>query len=530
MENGKQFSRISNHMRTWLSWSHIYGQKASKDEIMEDINSIDIEDALSILAKFSVLESDSKAILIKTLQPFMTNNTLLENVVEPFDLTNLLYCSKWILAYGSKRSDYQGKFQKHFHIFLLVLKISDYMIDSLDNENEIQEQVLKGWLFNRSGELDRALIRQHVMFEKIARNKSLFEDNEFLDIHETFENYYGYTISDYVSVLFALHQPCVVELNLKDVFTDINWGIDRKSYFNNSKNRAISEQITKEVTCDISTLRHWARETISNPYDYELLLSKPIFKAHNKLFPFSPGILNTTIFDGLCFKLNKACADENKSFFTFFGRLFELYVSTVLQESIKDSNHISYSFIDEFSFDNEQKRSSDAYVLLGKSLLIIECKGGRLRKETKILAQQDFSEKDYVKYAIKPIEQANTAYKLILEESPVQFSKANKAFVLSVSLQAFPKVPMYNMTLESQLHPNIKGTDYIGISDLELLAYIINYHEFTVFKFIKNKKRLDEYVPYPNYYYNKYGLIKRTLFLDRMLDEATTNIRKTLFK
>jgi hypothetical protein len=165
-------------------------------------------------------------------------------------------------------------------------------------------------------------------------------------------------------------------------------------------------------------------------------------------------------------------------------------------------------------------------------LLIIECKGGRLRKETKILAQPDFSDKDYQKYAVDPIKQANNAFTQILQANPSVFGKVDNIYIMSVSLQAFPKIPKYNeilSELQPELNQNIKVIDYIGLSDLELLAFIINFHDFTVFKFISDKKTLDDYIPYANYYYDKYGLIKRAKYQHEVLAECFKGIHETLF-
>ncbi len=48
------FSKISSFMKICLSYSQIFGQKASIEEIKHDLRCINIDDALSILAQFTV--------------------------------------------------------------------------------------------------------------------------------------------------------------------------------------------------------------------------------------------------------------------------------------------------------------------------------------------------------------------------------------------------------------------------------------------------------------------------------------------
>lgn len=529
------FSHLSKYMRTWLTYSQVFGKKATKEEIIKDIQSINLPQALTILAKYSVLNQEGKRTLMTEMKPFIQDKEFLD-AAEPLDLINLLYSVKWFIAYGNqeKKSTYNNKHSDSFNVFLTILKIADYLessIDSLDDVN-VENQVLKSWLFNRPGEIDKALIRQHVMFEQLARNKENFES--YVDIHSIFEKEFGYSIKEYVSTVFALHQPTIKELNLKDVMTDIPWGIDSLAFFEKSNRKEISLKIAQELSTDISSLKDWAKESLDNPYDYEKLLTTPLFRNGNYLIPFSPGFLNSTIFDGLCFKLNTSCRKNKKDFFSFFGHLFEQYVSRVLEAAVQESPEIPYQFIDEFVFEKDgNKKSSDAYLKLGKSLLIIECKGGRLRKETKVFADQEISKKDYEKYALDPVAQANTAYKRILETTPEKFEGIEKVFIFSVSLQAFPKVPSYNQLLDQirkDLHPHIIEVDYIGLSDLELLALIISKFDFSVFDFISSKKESDEFIPYPNYFHSKYGEIRRTDFLRDALKESLTEITRTLFK
>lgn len=533
MKNSSDFSRIASYMKTWLSYKEIFGFKPSKAEIIRDIKSINLEEALTILAKLSVADEQYKNTLITALKPHIIDSEMIESV-EPFDLINLLYGVKWFIAYGDKtpKYTYDNTFDKPYNVFLTVLKITDYMVEKIDSKDEVENMVMQSWLFNRPGEIDRSLIRQYEMFQNIALNKDLFQEKDYIDIHTIFSNEYGYSIEYYVSILLSLHQQIVKSLNINEVLSTSPWGINLNTFFDKINDKSIAKEITNGLILEIDTVKSWAKETIDNPFDYEVLLSKPLFKSNDMVIPFSPGFLNSTIFDGLCFKLNSCCSKVKKDFFPFFGLLFEQYVANTLKASAKSARKVPYKYIDEFPFGKKNDKSSDAYLLLGRSLLIFECKGGRLRKETKILADPTISQKDYEKYALDPIKQANKAYKNIISTDPLKFNKVNKVYILSVSLQAFPKIPKYNKTLDEieDLHPDVKVIDYISLSELELLAYIINNHDFSLFKFILNKKRKDEYIPYQNYYYKKYGVIKRADVLENSLKQSTELMIKTLLQ
>lgn len=534
MSRTSQFSQLSNYMRVYLTYSKITGHKATTKNIIEEIKSINLDEALLILAKFTMLNDESKKFIIDQLKDGFVDKEIID-ITDAFDLSNILYAIKWYLAYGERNPFKSNKspYPKFLQVFLTLLKISDYMEDSMNKKLDPQDIVIQSSLFLRSGEMDRALIRESEMFEKLAQKKELFKPKEYLDIQECFFQNNGFTIQQYVSSLFAINQPCIKPLGWQHLINDIEWALSKDNFFKKTGIKDIANRILNDLSVDPVTLKTWALNTLDNPYDYEQLLMHPIFKYNNFLYPFSPAHMNAAIFDGLCFKLNYYHRIAGQGFFNFFGRLFEKYISTTLETAVEKAKISGYQFIPEFKYGKQNKDSSDANVKLGSTLIIVEGKGGRIRRETKVYADEKSSMEDYKKYVINPILQANKSYIDISEQAPDKFKDIKKVFILSVSVQSFPRVPKYNELLYkedfvSQLHPHIKGVDYIGLSELELFAYIINKLDIPLQKFLLNKKKLAEYIPYPNYFYNKYGEIRRTDYHDTVLKASTDRIRTSL--
>jgi hypothetical protein len=138
------------------------------------------------------------------------------------------------------------------------------------------------------------------------------------------------------------------------MYNPVPWGINSNTFFDKIKNRNTAKDITNDMIIEIESIKTWAIETLDNPFDYEIFLSKPLFKSGDMIIPFSPGFLNSTIFDGLCFKLNRCCSKAKKDFFPFFGRLFEQYVANILNAATNSSQYVPYEYIDEFVwYDNK---------------------------------------------------------------------------------------------------------------------------------------------------------------------------------
>lgn len=531
----KGLSSIRPHMKTYCSYSEIFGKKASLEEVKKDIRRVNLDDALQILSMFSSLNQSSMEFLKSKLIPFAKNQEFI-NDLEAFDVSNLLYAMKWYIAYGTRNPYYnfENDFDKPFNVFLTLLKITDYMIENIDTYEDVEDIVFKGLLFHRNTELDRSLLRQHIMFEELARDEKRFEKNEYIDIHQVFELKFGYTIAEYVAIALSLNSNCISGCSYRDIIEEANWNINPSAFFDRVSIKEKALAICHDLCVDPLTLRDWARETINNPYDLEPFLVRPLFSRGNECFLSSPGNMNAIIFDGLFFKIRSCFDKTDTSFFDFFGRLFELYVSDLLKNSTKESKISGYQFIDEFSYGGDlSKRSSDAYIKLGNSLLIVECKSGRIRKETKIEADKKIAKEDFKKYVTKPITQANKAYSEITKETPNKFMGVKKVFILSVSYQSFPHIPKFNDILHDanwrrDLNCNVKQIDYIGLIEIEILAYIIENFDITVFKFLTTKINNEEFVPYPNYFYEKFGEIKRVKSHSKLLPQIFDNMRNTL--
>ncbi|MBU0940246.1 MAG: hypothetical protein KKD36_02300 [Bacteroidetes bacterium] len=492
-------------MGTFLTYSDIFNKKANLKEVIEDIRKIELKKALTIISNYSLYNDEQKKDLVKRLQPFIENPEVLEQIEKTyiFDVLNLNYSLKMFLAYGieSPATKFDDEYGDFWNVLMTILKISDLMEDDLADDIQLQQTVQKIWLINREQSFMTTLARQQLFFEEIATGPTIF-GNAFVDIHQYFEEEYGYTIQEYISILSAVSAKIeMTKLNFEEQkLTGIS--ID---YFKTTKKQEIAQLIFSSLTSDLTVLKEQAKQSLDNIYDNEYLINKPFFKYNDYYVLFSPALINLGLFDSLCFKLQKICGKYKKDFFTFFGRLFEKYVEFILKD-VTQKTSIPYHFIPEYQYVSG-KDSSDSYIRLGKNLLIIECKGGRITKDAKISADLMVTEDNFQKYAIEPINQASVAYTDILKLDPKKFSGVKKVYILSVGLQRFPKLPMYHERLKDELllHPAVIECDYISLFDLEVIAAYIENQKKSVFKFIEDKKHYYEYYPFEHYYVKKYG-------------------------
>ncbi|MET3507047.1 hypothetical protein [Halalkalibacter oceani] len=528
------FDKAIRNMKVYITYEGLFGSKVPIEKIKRDINKINQSDALKVLSCLNWLNEDSKSQLIQIICE-QASVKMQEEFEISFDNSNILYAIKWFLAFGNNKAPSTvssvttaGNFV--VRVVMILLQISDHIHLSHENDS-IEQMYMKISLFYRDSNIDRSIIRQNLFFQKYAKNKSLFEPNEYMDINNDFYQYYGYKIDDYVNVLLAAGHSGKLKNSLKDLFNFYQQGIKLDSYFSKLRNSDLSSKILADIVVDPKLYKDKAIQTIDNAFDNEYLITSPFFKIDDRAFMFSNEIHNQSIFDGLYFKLIKCYEHDKKltnKFFTFFGRLFEIYIADTLKNSVSDSK-LSYEYIDEFYYDKDNKRSSDAYIKLGKSLLIIEAKSGKIPKQSKTKPSTETIRKDFSRLFFNPNKQAFDTFKALRERG--YFIDIKKVFILSSTYNTLSKTPtfyeeIFTNDLQSVFTSPVKFVDQIGINDLECLAYFFQSQEKSVFRSLENKKNTDPFSSYVQYYYNHYGEYRRTNYHDSTLKQAFVEMGK----
>lgn len=530
----RSFEKVSKRIKVFLTYSELFGSTVPVDKIKKEIGELSQHNALKVLSLLNSLSIESRKELLHRHKALLNPESEFIDAVDIYDNSNILFAVKWFIAFGNNK-----KICKHHNnprqfvtdIFDLLLKISDHIDNDIDS-NGIDEIYTRIALFDRDNSVDRALLRQFLIFNTYAKDPSLFNPAEFLDINVDFENYYGYSINDYISVLFTSHQRLIKSsITIDDLYKFEKLGIDLNKYFSQMKNSQKSILILNDVMKEPEMLRTEALKSVDNFYDNEYLLSNPILKIDGLGLPLSLQLLNLSLFDGVFFKILSCYSDNQKlvaKFFTFFGRLFEIYVSKLLESSVNESD-IPYKFVNEFKFTHQKIKSSDCYLKLNRSLLVIEAKSGRITKQSKVQTSQKTMQKDFTKFIKTPIEQADNALRKI-KSSTNFFADVNKVFILSVTYNSFPKSPSFYesfLTKEftSQLSKEVKIVDQLGLSELECIAYLISIYKKSVFSFIVEKSRYDKFSPYQNFFYYRNGPYYRTLYQESALQNALRSIK-----
>src|SRR5690606_38085076 len=151
-----------------------------------------------------------------------------------------------------------------------------------------------------------------------------FNANDDIDIHTPFQQKYGYSIKEYLSIVFGLIAG-FLRRGRGGIRSD--W-VRSSNYFSNIPLAAdIADSIIDELSMSIQEARDWSLQTIDQPWNYTMFRQKPILKlANGNFLPINIQFLNEKVFSELYFKIREAFPDDSTQIISFYGKCFEKYV------------------------------------------------------------------------------------------------------------------------------------------------------------------------------------------------------------
>ncbi len=136
------------------------------------------------------------------------------------------------------------------------------------------------------------------------------------------------------------------------------------------------------------------------------------------------------------------------------------------------------------------------------------------------------------KLFVDPILQADLCLATVIEDNP-DFEGVESAYIISVTMDNINAVPDYY----NEIHENIeKGkvcnrTKYyynFSIEEYEMLLYIIE-QQYDIFSLLKEYYEDERLKPFSNYLQEKRPNIGMTVFMEKLYQEATEQMKEMLF-
>ena len=416
----------------------------------------------------------------------------------------LLLLAKWVMCYGiEKDDDFNIEIDDSIvdETLCLQLMVADYL-PSDDIYSNIS-YLFKNFSLNSKRNIKNDIARSYRIFAELSRQQELYMAKEYIDIYSDYSSEYEHTITEYLSVLFP-----IVDLHIQKNGDKKVPVINVDSFSENMKARDVFLEVVKSKTSSMDELKEWCETTIDNTWDYSQLLTKPFVSLGGQfILSLHEDFVINQFFESLFYKIREIYPKEDEQILSFMGRPFEKYVGELAENAVNESVRDDYNYIEEFEYGKDKKDSSDAYILSGDKLIIIEAKSKRPIFSTYYSNDDKKLMKEIRKVTIKPVNQAIGAYEAIMKSKEREkLSGVSEIYIISVSLLGAPRISEVQTFVDKEVKNNLgeklKGYCNLNIEEFEYFCGLFR-NDVDVFELLKDYTSKQNYSPFINYINDK---------------------------
>lgn len=462
----------------------------------------------------------------------MLNNPLLRKDMHIISVQMLLILLKKIIQYGNHETMddtvYDISLEDYKKIIQLQLIVAEEIDYKHSKELDTDHFLYSTYHLNYQRNLAHEFLRVYYMMEKVSRSKKNFDidvQNEYRDYYSDFTEKYGFTPTQYSSLLFW-------ELSI--YYSDVNGLIyatmwrDSEKVYEKMKEKELVTRVIGTLSQTIGNYMQWVTESENHEWDFSKFFEFP-FIGDNKgnYISVCDITLRNAFFEKIFWLIRDCYPKEDSRAMAFWGRLFEKYI----QDLTHDVATGDYEYIEEFLYGKKNdKKSSDAYIRKDKNLLVVEAKGFSVLLDCMI--KNESIEKNNNRMFAKPIIQADTCLASVID-SKAEFAGVEDAYIISVTIDSINAVPNYYNSVHKNIETEKKcvKTKYyfnFNIEEYEMLMCLAERQK-DIFGLLKEYYENEKLKPFSNYLLEKYSDIGMTSFMETVYREASEKMKNMLF-
>ncbi len=536
-----------------LTYSDIF--KEDKPDLIESIKNLNMHKAISIICELlRVRDSHMDSLIIFNHEfkvPFETvlkkemcgivpnsaeemfSNPLLHKDNHIISVQMLFILLKKIIVYGNyetmEQTDYQIEKEDYKTIIKLNLLVAEEISEKHKVEMDTDHFLYSTYHLNFQRNVANEFLRMYHMMELVSRDINNFDadvQREYRDYYKDFLEKYGFTPTDYSSLLFW---------QLEEYYFGINgltyepiWKSIETSY-GESEISDSANKVIEVLSKSLGDYKQWAEESEDREWDFSEFFSAPFVKDRNgKFVSLSDITLRNAFFEKMFWLIRDCYLVEDSRAMAFFGRLYEKYI----QDITKDATKAQFTYIDEFVYmeGREEKKSSDAYIRKRKDLLVVEAKGFSVLLDC--MTKNESVEANNNKLFVKPVLQADKSLAAVIDEKP-EFAGVETAYIVSVTMDNINAVPNYYNAIHKEIidkkrSDKVKYFFNFSIEEYEMLMVLVE-NQVDIFTLLKEYYQNVKLKPFSTYLHDRYSDIGMTVFMERCFKEASDAMKEILF-
>ena len=536
-----------------LTYSDIF--KEEKPDLIESIKSLNMHKAISIICELlrvrdshmepliilnhefkipleTVLKKEMCDIVPKSAEE-MFSNPLLQKDNHIISVQMLFILLKKIIKYGNyetmTQTDYQIEKEDYKTIIKLNLLVAEKISEKHKIEIDTDHFLYSTYHLNYQRNMASEFLRMFYMMEITSRDIANFDadvQGEYRDYYKDFTDKYGFTPTEYSSLLFW---------QLEEYYSGINgltYKSVRKSKDSSYGHSEISDNAHKVIAVlskSLDEYKTWAEQSEDREWDFSEFFATPFVKDSNEKFVSLSDITLRNAFFEKMFWLIRDCypVDDSRAM-AFFGRLYEKYIQDITKAATKGE----FIYIDEFVYTDggKDKKSSDAFIRKSNDLLVVEAKGFSVLLNC--MTANESVEANNRKLFVKPVLQADKSLAAVIDDKP-EFTGVETAYIISVTMDNINAVPNYYNAIHKEILGE-KCTEMVkyffnfSIEEYEMLMVLLE-RQVDIFALLKEYYENDKLNPFSTFLHDRYSDIGMTVFMEKCFKEASDTMTEILF-
>lgn len=479
----------------------------------------------------TILKKEMCGIVPKSPEELFANPLLKRNV-HIISVQMLLILLKKIVQFGNYETicdtQYEIVQKDYKKIIQLQLVVAEQLSQKHSEEFDKSHFLYSTYHLNYQRNVAHEFLRMYYMMEKISKDINNFDadvQKEYRDYYSAFAEKYQFTPTQYSFLLFW--ELSIYYSDINGLIYDTMWRNVEKVY-GKMKEKELINKVIGVLSQQVKGYATWASESENHEWDFSKFFEFPFIKdGKGNYISVCDITLRNAFFEKIFWLIRDCYPKDDSRAMAFFGRLFEKYIQNLTQEATKES----YSYIEEFTYEKNNKKSSDAYIRKDNSLLVIEAKGFSVLLDC--MTQNESVEKNNNRMFANPIIQADTCLATVIEVKP-EFVGIEDAYIISVTIDNINAVPDYY----NEIYKNVeaekkcKKTKYyfnFNIEEYEMLMYLVEQQQ-DIFDLLKEYYENEKLKPFSNYLRQKYPETKMTSFMESLYQEASEKMKDMLFE
>lgn len=463
----------------------------------------------------------------------MCSNPLLHKDNHIISVQMLFILLKKVIAYGNyetmEQTDYQIEKEDYKTIIKLNLLVAEEVSDKHKVEMDTDHFLYSTYHLNFQRNVANEFLRMYHMMEIVSRDINNFDadvQGEYRDYYKNFTDKYGFTPTEYSSLLFwqlGEYYSGINGLTYEPIWKSID------SSYGHSEVSDIANKVIAVLSKSLDEYKGWAEQSEDREWDFSHFFGTPFVKDSNgKFVSLSDITLRNAFFEKMFWLIRDCYPVKDSRAMAFFGRLYEKYI----QDITKDATKADYDYIEEFAYTDgkKDKKSSDVYIRKVNDLLVVEAKGFSVLLDC--MTKNESVETNNRKLFVKPVLQADKCLAAVIDDKP-EFAGVETAYIVSVTMDNINAVPNYYNAIHKEILDE-KCTDKVkyffnfSIEEYEMLMFLME-KQVDIFALLKEYYEDDKLKPFSTYLHDRYTDIGMTAFMEKCFIEATDTMKEILF-